>query len=233
MKITVSYFFEGDDSLPFELAEFDAPPQDLVANRITRLSEWIGDNLVCNGTIEAGATVTGPVYIGQDVTVSSTADIRGPVYIADRCFIGHGAQLRPGTILGRGCIVGHAAEIKNSVCMQGAKLQSGSFVGDSIVGVGGRIGSGVITANRRFAQDAITLGGSEQKFQTDADFFGAIIGDFARIGANATTAPGTMIGPYSWILPLVSAYGFIPRETRVGLRQELEFSPNSMRVLKS
>ena len=137
-ELTLEYFFEGDDSLPFHLAHFDEPPTAFTSNRIARLHEWIGDEAVINGDIEPGVTVEGPVYIAKGAYVESGVKISGPVFIAENCSIRHCSQLRPGTILGRECIVGHAAEIKNSVCMAGAKLQSGSFIGDSIVGRGGQ-----------------------------------------------------------------------------------------------
>lgn len=232
-ELTVGYFFEGDDSLPFPLADFADSPSALSLNRIDRLSEWLGDETYVGGDVANGVTIKGPVHIAAGVEIQSGVDIVGPVYIGEGSSVHHGAQLRPGTILARDCVVGHTAEIKNSVCMTGSKLQSGSFVGDSIVGRGGRIGSGAILTNRRFAQDLVSLGGGLQKFETQTQFFGAVVGDFARVGANATTAPGTMIGPYSWILPLVSAYGFIPRETRVMVKQELSFASNPARELRS
>jgi bifunctional UDP-N-acetylglucosamine pyrophosphorylase/glucosamine-1-phosphate N-acetyltransferase len=231
--VTVGYFFEGDDSLPFPVAAATDSPAAFALDRLERLNEFLGDRVVIDGKVAGGASITGPIYIGAGAEIQSGVDIVGPVYIGDGCSIRHGAQIRPGTILGKDCVVGHTAEIKNAVCMTGAKLQSGSFVGDAIVGRGGRIGSGVIMANRRFAQDTITLGGGEHKFPTETQFFGAVIGDNSRVGANATTAPGTLIGPYSWILPLTSAYGFIPRETRVMVRQDLSFAPNPMRALRS
>jgi NDP-sugar pyrophosphorylase family protein len=231
--LTLGYFFEGDDSLPFSLGESDDSPTALTRDRIGRLAEWVGSQSTLNGDIAEGVTISGVVYMGAGVEIQSGVDITGPVYIGDGCSIRHGAQLRPGTILGRECIVGHTAEIKNSVCMAGSKLQSGSFVGDSVVGRGGRIGSGVIMANRRFAQDAIVLGGGSNRLPTDVEFFGAVVGDYARIGANATTSPGTLIGPYSWILPSVAAHGFVPRETQVMNKQQLVFRPNPAKELRT
>ena len=231
-ELTLKYFFEGDDTLPFNLADFAEPPTVLTNDRVARLHEWIGDVQAINGDIETDITRDGPIYIARGAHIQAGVNISGPVYVGEGCSIGHGSQLRPGTILGQGCVVGHSAEIKNSVCMAGAKLQSGSFVGDSIVGRGGRVGSGAILTNRRFAQDAITLGGGTHRFSTEVEFFGALIGDYARIGANATTSPGTLVGPYAWILPGVNAYGFIPRETRVMVRQELSFAPNTAKKLR-
>lgn len=63
-------------------------------------------------------------------------------------------------------------------------------------------------------------------------FFGAIIGDNTRLGANATTIPGTFIGPYTWILPTVQVRGFIPREKRIFPIAEYKITENPKLDLK-
>jgi len=54
-----------------------------------------------------------------------------------------------------------------------------------------------------------------KKIDIGTDFFGAIIGDSTRLGANSTTLPGSFIGAYTWILPTVQVRGFIPSEKRI------------------
>lgn len=223
-SLTLSYFFDGDPTLPFTLAPMDAPPAELAADRLERLFEWLDDRKTILGSLEKDVDITGPVHIAEGSIVQSGCQITGPVYIGANCSIRHGAQVRQGTILGDECVVGHSAEIKNSVCMSGAKMQSGVFVGDSVLGRGARLGSGVILTNRRFAQDLITIGGGDTRFATDTQFFGAIVGDYARLGANAVTAPGTLIGPYTWITSLASVYGFIPREKLVMVKQSFSIT---------
>jgi UDP-N-acetylglucosamine diphosphorylase / glucose-1-phosphate thymidylyltransferase / UDP-N-acetylgalactosamine diphosphorylase / glucosamine-1-phosphate N-acetyltransferase / galactosamine-1-phosphate N-acetyltransferase len=233
IEATVKYYFEGDKNLPFPLADFESSVSALAADRKQRLAEWLGDQLVINGTVESGVTITGPVYVGAGTVIHSGAEIQGPVFISENCSIRHGAQVRAGTILGEGCVVGHSAEVKNSVCMSGAKMQSGVFVGDSILGLGARLGSGTILANRRFSQDGVTLNVSGEKIPTGVEFFGAVIGDYARLGANVVTAPGTMVGPYTWVASLVSLYGFVPRAKLVLLKQELEYRDKAETALRS
>lgn len=105
--------------------------------------------------------------------------------------------------------------MKHSIVQNKAKVQSFTFIGDSIIGKSTRIGSGTILANRRFDQANIEIKINEKKINTKRDFFGAIIGDNTRLGANSTTVPGTFIGPYTWILPTVQVRGFIPKEKRI------------------
>ena len=116
---------------------------------------------------------------------------------------GAGALIRPGTIIGDNASVGHGSEVKHAIIGNKAKVASLAFVGNSILGQGTRIGSGTILANRRFDQKNIEIKIDGKKYDTGTDFFGAIIGDNTRLGANCTSVPGTLIGPYTWILPTV------------------------------
>ena len=54
-----------------------------------------------------------------------------------------------------------------------------------------------------------------EKVDVGTDFFGLIMGDMSRIGANSTTLPGSFIGSYTWVLPTCQIRGFVPSETRV------------------
>ena len=170
-----------------------------------------------NGTL-VGENVTfiGNYYIGEGTKIYPGAVIEGPVYIGKNVSIMPGAYVRPGTITGDKCVIGFNSEVKNSIIQDGAKIASLAFVGDSILGKSARIGSGVITANRRFDQKNIKLKQNNgDKIDTGTDFFGCILGDYARIGASSVTSPGTLIGPYTWIYPSTSVHGFISKEKRV------------------
>jgi UDP-N-acetylglucosamine diphosphorylase / glucose-1-phosphate thymidylyltransferase / UDP-N-acetylgalactosamine diphosphorylase / glucosamine-1-phosphate N-acetyltransferase / galactosamine-1-phosphate N-acetyltransferase len=230
----IGYFFEGDPALPFPVAEFDEGIEALASDRAGRLAEWIGSGeVVIEGVVDSGVAIDGPAYIGSGTTIHSGCTISGPVFIGKNCSIRHGAQLRDGTILGDDCVVGHSAEIKNSICMSGSKMQSGVFIGDSVLGRSARVGSGAILANRRFDQRSISLGSGRSKTVTDREFFGAVLGDHVRLGANVVAAPGTLVGPYTWVSSLVSLHGFIPRAKLVLLKQELEIRDKDEVALRS
>lgn len=113
-----------------------------------------------------------------------------------------------------------------------AKVASLAFVGDSILGKSARIGSGTILANRRFDQQIIQIKLEGRKYSTDTDFFGSIIGDSSRLGANCTSIPGTCIGPYTWILPTVQVRGFVPAEKRILPKEEYLMQDNPKVELK-
>jgi NDP-sugar pyrophosphorylase family protein len=228
------YYFSGDAGLPFD---FLAQATDLVTmlevaresldKVLTRETGFFGD------VIDSFSDISGPVYVGAGSRIHSNVSITGPVYIGRNCSIRHGAQLRAGTVLGDDCVVGHDAEIKASVCMTGSKIQNGVFLGDSVAGLGARIGSGTIVSNRRFDQGVIRLGSKEVKIDTSRQFFGAILGDQVRLGANVVVSPGTLVGPFTWVASLISLYGFIPRAKLVMLKQELSITDKDEVQLRS
>jgi bifunctional UDP-N-acetylglucosamine pyrophosphorylase/glucosamine-1-phosphate N-acetyltransferase len=157
----------------------------------------------------------GNYSIGKNTTVYNDVTIMGPVIIGENCTIMPGALIRPGTIIGNNCTIGHGSEIKNSIIQNGAKIQSLTFVGDSVIGKSARIGSGVITANRKFNQSNIIMKTPDGPIDTGSGFFGCVLGDNSRVGANCVTQPGTLIGKYCWIYPMTSVRGFIPEAKRV------------------
>ena len=199
---------------------------------------YLQKNVVEKGIKENKGTLLGEVnfignyFIDEGTKIYAGATIEGPVWIGKNCKIMPGAYVRPGTITGDNCVIGFNSEVKNSIIQNGAKVASLAFVGDSVLGKSARIGSGVITANRRFDQKNIKIKKGVEKIDTGNDFFGVIIGDYARIGANSATLPGTFIGPYTWIYPLTSVRGFIPAEKRVYQKVELTYEDNAKTELK-
>lgn len=177
-------------------------------------------------------SISGNYFIDEGTKIGSNVTIQGPVIIGKNVEISAGAFIRPGSIIGDNCVVGHGSEVKHSILQTKAKVASLAFVGDSILGKSTRIGSGIILANRRFDQKNITIKINGEKIDTGTDFFGAVIGDCTRLGANAATLPGTCIGPYTWILPTVQVRNFVPAEKRIMPRTEYIIQDNPRVELK-
>jgi bifunctional UDP-N-acetylglucosamine pyrophosphorylase/glucosamine-1-phosphate N-acetyltransferase len=181
---------------------------------------------------EGNAVFHGEYFIGEGTTIYNGVTIIGPVYIGRNCEILPGAILRPYTILGDGCSVGHGSELKHTVMYGGAKVASLAFVGDSVLGASARIGSGVITANRKFDQTIVSAKLDGEKYSLETDYFGLILGDASRLGANCVSQPGTHIGSYTWVFPSVCVRDFIPERVRVMEEARLVFSENPVVELK-
>lgn len=149
--------------------------------------------------------------IGKNVIIHETAVIESPVIIHDNVEISPHAYIRAYSIIGENVKIGHASEVKNAIIFPNAKLASFTFVGDAIIGLAARVGSGVITANRRFDQGVIGLKDDLKYTSFGLEFMGVILGDYSRLGASVTTLPGTHICPHTWIMPNNRVKGYIPR----------------------
>lgn len=235
MSTALSYYFEHLDAFPIE-GFFNglAHTWDPLVKAKTYLKERLVDQDVKEMHGEALGEVHfhGNYYVGEGTKIYDDVTIIGPVYIGKDCEIMPGATIRPNTIIGDKCGVGHGSEVKHCVLFNGAKIASLSFGGDCVIGSSARLGSGVITANRRFDQANAVLTLDGEKIDLGDSFFGCILGDSSRLGANAVSQPGTHIGPYSWVFPLTNVRGFIPRQTRVMNEERLVFTENEKVELK-
>ena len=219
MSTKISYYFSKLDSFPF-YNFFDDISETYEI--LQKAKVYLKDTLVENNIKEnhgetrgTGPNLHGNYFIGEGTVIYNDVTIIGPVYVGKNCEIMPGAIIRPYTILSDGCSIGHGSEVKHCVMFPGSKVASLAFAGDSILGSSARIGSGVITANRKFNQSNATLKIDGNRQDLGDSFFGCILGDSARLGANAVTQPGTHIGPFTWIFPLTNVRGFIPAGKRV------------------
>jgi len=236
MSLSLAYYFSRLDAFPFP-GWFDGMTEtsEILEKSTSFLSEYLEkpDRKENHATMKGAAPhLYGNYYIGEGTVIYNNVTIIGPVYIGKNVDIMPGATIRPGTIISDACSVGHGSEIKHSVLFGGAKVASLAFVGDSVLGKGARIGSGVITANRKFDQTNATITVGGERHDLGADFFGSIIGDNTRLGANSVSLPGTHIGPNTWIFPLTTVRGFIPREKRVFVEETLRMTENEVIDLK-
>ena len=162
------------------------------------------------GTIHPSCVVAEDVGVGEGSEVGPFCVIEKNVSIGKNCVIRSHVLLREGTVIGDDVVIGHGTEVKHSFVFDRAKIGSHAFVGDSIVGYGARIGTGVVTGNRRFDQQPVHWHLEIGNAPALRDKVGCLIGDFVRLGANVTTNPGTIIGAYTWISGGQGVNGFIP-----------------------
>lgn len=193
-----------------------------------------GQGQVIEGTVEEGAELHGDVFVGAGSVVHSGAVIEGPVYLGKNVSVRPHANVRHGAYLADDCVVGHGADIKNTLALPGAKIQDGTFAGDSIVGRKARVGSGAILANRKFNQSAVRVVWGEGKvMDSGRDFLGAFLADDSRVGANVVTSPGTVIGLHTWVGSGAVLNGYVGPDQLITVKQELEARPKERISLKA
>lgn len=235
-NLELKYYFDSINEFSFkEVFDNSLYPWEVLNNINTYIDKFmqnIESKQINKAEVSEYCSISGDYFIDEGTKIHPNVTIEGPVIIGKNVEIQSGALIRPGSIIGDNCVIGHASEIKHAILTNKAKVASLAFVGDSILGKGTRIGSGVILANRRFDQENIKVKINEDKIDVGTNFFGSIIGDNSRLGANAVACPGTFIGKYTWVLPGVQVRGFIPSEKRILPKTEYTIMDNPRIELK-
>ena len=139
------------------------------------------------------------VAIHSSVIIDSHATLKGPAIISANCFVGAHSYIRGGVFLDQNVSLGPGCEVKTSFIFSNTTLAHFNFVGDSLVGSHVNLEAGAIIANhfneRKDKIIFVLIDGTI--FKTDADKFGAVVGDNTKIGANAVLSPGSILKPDS------------------------------------
>jgi UDP-N-acetylglucosamine diphosphorylase / glucose-1-phosphate thymidylyltransferase / UDP-N-acetylgalactosamine diphosphorylase / glucosamine-1-phosphate N-acetyltransferase / galactosamine-1-phosphate N-acetyltransferase len=186
--LSIGHFSNALDGTPFAACA-NALPWELTASIEARLREAIS-------TLDTRDwRVRGDTALHRTATVEPGAQLKGAVVIGPASFVGATALLRGGVWLSERCAVGPACEVKSSWLGAGSRLAHLSFIGDSVIGSDVNFEAGSIVANHRNERDdkriRVRIDGTLHTL--DVTKFGAMVGDGARIGANAVLAPGTLL----------------------------------------
>jgi UDP-N-acetylglucosamine diphosphorylase / glucose-1-phosphate thymidylyltransferase / UDP-N-acetylgalactosamine diphosphorylase / glucosamine-1-phosphate N-acetyltransferase / galactosamine-1-phosphate N-acetyltransferase len=188
MNLRISDFTNALDGTPFA-AYTDAAPWALTAPIETHLRAALALLQSLDWQVQ------GDVAIHRSATVEAGAQLKGPAVIGAACFVSATALLRGGVWLSQRCAVGPGCEIKSSWIGPGSRLAHLSFVGDSVIGGDVNFEAGSIVANQRNERDdkriRVRIDGALHTLSVTK--FGALVGDHARIGANAVLSPGTLL----------------------------------------
>jgi bifunctional UDP-N-acetylglucosamine pyrophosphorylase/glucosamine-1-phosphate N-acetyltransferase len=186
------------------------------------------------GEVHEHVSISGLVHIGKGSKIHPFVTIQGPVIIGENVSVRSHSIIRSQAYISSNCVVGHSADVKRSICLNGAKMQCGIFLGDSILGCGARIGSGVITANRKFNQTEVSFKDEDGKLhKSGREFFGAIVGRYCRLGANVVTYPGTIIQEHTWVGAGCVLHGNYGPDQFVSVKQDLMIRPKKRLKLRS
>lgn len=150
------------------------------------------------------------IWMGKDVTIEKGAYIKGPVYLGDGTTIRSGAYVRENSIFMENNLVGHSSEVKSSIFFPSAKAPHFNYVGDSILGRDVNLGAGAVLSNYRLDQKTIEVAGNDGPINTKRKKLGAILGDHVQVGCHAVLNPGTIVGNQSVIYPQTCTKGVHP-----------------------
>ena len=168
------------------------PWQILEANRMM-MDLWNRAEIHSSVRMEGPVHMEGPVRIEANVTLGAGTVLKGPCYIGQGSYIGNNALIRSYTSLGPESVVGYGTELKNCVLFGKSVLGRLSFIGDSVIGEGVHLGTGVTTVNFREDGEAVKVETESGTVSSGSRKIGAFIGDNVIIGARHVLAPGTRI----------------------------------------
>ncbi len=141
------------------------------------------------------AKIKGPVIIEEDAEIRSGSIIEGPAFIGRGTYIGNNVLVRKYSSLGPQSVIGYGVEMKNCVLTGSGRVGRLSFIGDSVVGEGVDIGSGIVTVNNNMDGSTVSVRVNKVALDSKMIKLGAFVGDRCRLGAGHTIAPGSIIEP--------------------------------------
>ncbi len=194
---------------------FEYPWQVVAANaaEITRQARaadhvslgliYPGAHLVRESEIHVGAATkvkpgavldaeSGPIFIGQNVTINPNVTICGPAYIGDNCLIQPGAVIRGGTSIGPTCKVG--GEVEGTILHAYSNKQHDGFLGHSYVGEWVNLGADTINSDLKNTYGSVRVALNGEEIDTGETFVGAFIGDHSKTGIGTRLPTGCVIG---------------------------------------
>ena len=173
------------------------------------------------GSVEAGATIKGPVWLNESASIKSGCYLEGPAYIGERSAVGPNSRIRPCTSIGNDVNIGTSCEIKNSIIMSGSRVPHLSYIGDSIIGENCNLAAGTITANIRLDEAPVNVKLKGKLLSSGRRKLGAIMGDGVQTGIHSSIMPGVRVGASSYIGPGVVVYEDVPANHMLFAKQAL------------
>lgn len=144
---------------------------------------------------EADYNINNGIAVHKAAIIEAGVILKPPVIIGPYCFVGAHAYLRDGVFLDESVKIGPGTELKTIIVMAFSTLAHFNFAGNSIIGSHVNLEAGAVIANhyndRTEKNIIVTYDGD--RISTGMDKFGALVGDYCKIGANAVLSPGTIL----------------------------------------
>ena len=164
----------------------------------------IGQNSQIHPTAVIDAS-TGPVFISHNVHVGPYCVIEGPAYIGPGSRINPHAWLHDGVATGACCKIG--GEIDGCIFHGYTNKQHNGFLGHAYVGSWVNIGAGANNSDLKNTYSSVRVTLENGEVDTEQMFFGAVIGDHAKLCINASLPTGAVVG----VAAVVATTRFTPK----------------------
>ncbi len=149
-------------------------------------------------------TSNGPIIIDDHAHIEPFSYLVGPLYIGRHVEIKSHSRIGPCVSLGDYCKAG--GEVAYSLFQNYSNKAHDGFIGHSYVGSWVNIGAGSAVSNLKSTYGTIKVQAGEQKIDTNMQFLGTSIGDFAKLAVHTTIRGGVCIGVNSYVSGLISKH---------------------------
>ena len=150
----------------------------------------------------------GPIFIGDDVVIGAYSILEGPLSLGPGSFVHPHARLHGGNAIGPVCKVG--GELHGCVLHGYTNKQHNGFLGHAYVGSWVNLGAGSNNSDLKNTYGHIRVPINGTEVDSELTFFGAIIGDHAKVGINASIPTGAVIGMGASISATTMLPKFVP-----------------------
>lgn len=206
-------------SSPFKLPIFQRP-HDLVSYHLSCFAEnqsyrlalggykEIKDGLFVAPEVKLGEYLVadsskGPIVIDHGASIGPYCYLCGPVYIGPNARIIEHAAIKDRVAVGRTTKIG--GEVEGSTIEPYTNKQHHGFLGHSYVGSWVNLGAGTCNSDLKNTYGTVVMEYPDGRYQTNMQFLGCIIGDFAKTAINTSIFTGKLIGACSML------YGYVTR----------------------
>jgi glucose-1-phosphate thymidylyltransferase len=146
-------------------------------------------------------TEKGPVVLADGVEVMDFTYFRGPAYVGPNSRITERSSVKDSVSIGHTCKVG--GEIETSIVEAYSNKQHHGFLGHSYVGSWVNLGAGTSNSDLKNTYGEIRIDLDGRRVDTGMQFFGCVIGDYAKSAINTSIFTGKFIGVASML------YGYV------------------------
>jgi glucose-1-phosphate thymidylyltransferase len=143
---------------------------------------------------------SGPVIVDDHATLGPFSLLRGPVYLGLNARLSEYAAIKDHVCIGRFSKIG--GEVEASVIEPYTNKQHHGFLGHSYVGSWVNLGAGTCNSDLKNTYGTVNVDYGDRKVSTQMQFFGCVIGDYAKTAINTSIFTGKIIGTASMV------YGF-------------------------
>jgi glucose-1-phosphate thymidylyltransferase len=193
-------------------------PHDVVRHNLAIIAESIEFRLKENGVKEIapgvfaapGATLgqycvsdtsKGPVLLDEGATVGPYSLLRGPAYLGKKARVIEHSAIKDAVSLGHTTKIG--GEIEGSIVEPYTNKQHHGFLGHSYLGSWINLGAGTSNSDLKNTYGHVKMEYRGEQVPTGMQFFGCIMGDYAKTAINTGIFTGKTIGCCSML------YGFV------------------------